>query len=198
MSLDLSAIITVEPKKKGGKTYPSLPDPAGEIAALVDQAKVLHDEIKQREAGLEIRKNKIKAVAIDYALRSQHRAAAVANTFKAKGTTAEATVSFANKYRLPEDTTQLKAVLGDTADRFIRERHEITIDTAKIPEDLQQAFVNFVVETAQMMEVLDAVSASKVVALSPGFHEERHQYFDPAKNLAINEIMPMTVSVRIG
>lgn len=190
--VNLSAI-----KQKAERTkteYPAIAEPrAVELATLILQ---LSDEADAINANLEINKADLRSLAVvEYFQRHAGRAE-VPSSMAVRADGREVLVSMTSRYKQPSDLPTLTAILGDSADRYLRTSFELKIDSAKIPADKQQAVVDRLVAVLTEFGCADALSAKEGIAPTDEFHVARHTLFTPEANMAIENVMPMMVAVK--
>jgi len=61
--INLAGIATAAPAAKAAKTYPELPDPDGQVAALVEGILEMSDQLEAIEDALNISKGELIAIA---------------------------------------------------------------------------------------------------------------------------------------
>ena len=64
--INLAGIATAAPAAKAAKTYPELPDPDGQVAALVEGILETSDQVEALSGNLEILKGELIAICLLY------------------------------------------------------------------------------------------------------------------------------------
>ncbi len=94
------------------------------------------------------------------------------------------------------DDAPLIELLGPGASHF-KQATELKIKLDDIPEELQQPFVNAILEKAAELGITSGIEAKQFIKPGPGIHEQRHTLFTPEQNLAIDQILPITAYPQI-
>jgi len=185
--------------KKAEKTkteYPTIEDArAKELARLILK---LSDEAEAINANLEINKADLRSLVVpEFFRRFAGRAEVPSSMAVRTADGREVLVSMTSRYKQPTDADALTALMGEeNAARYLKPSFKLEIDSTKIPQDKQQDVVNSMIVLLEMYNCADAVSAKESVSPIEEFHTARHTLFDVEKNMAIENIMPMTVAVK--
>ncbi len=203
--MDITNLKAAAPKKAKAEK-PILPDPTGTLAPLVDQGITANQNVDAHNAVLDGIKAKLGKAALAHLFAAYQGMTKIEDTFKLSGAGGSVMVSVKNAYKLPEDLTPVRAVLGSQA-RFLRESFVIEVDSQAIPAAVQQVFVDELVKLARACDValgqeegdgpcFNAVTCRKVTTMDKAFHEERLRLFTPEENQRIQQAVPCVVSSR--
>ncbi len=190
--IDLSGIAKKQEKK--ATVYPVIDDArAKELAALIAKGV---EEMEAIEANVEINKAELRSVTMPLYFRRFSGRAEVQSSMAVPSTEGEVLVSFTSKYKQPTTLEALTALLGDKAEKYLKSSFTLKIDSEKIPQDQQQDVVNALVSILATFGCADALTAAPAIAPTKEFHTARHTEFTVEQNMAIENIMPMTVAVK--
>jgi hypothetical protein len=185
--------------KKAEKTkteYPAIEDArAQELAGLILK---LTDESEAIEANLAINKADLRSLVVPEFFRRFAGRVEVPSSMAVRSADGrEVLVSMTSRYKQPTNLDQLVALLGeDHAERFLKPSFKLEIDSSKISQEQQQEVINAIAGVLGAFGCADALSAKEATAPTDDFHTARHTIFDVEKNMAIENIMPMTVAVK--
>jgi hypothetical protein len=175
--------------------YPVLRHPrAAELAARI---LALTEEAEALDATLTIDKAELRSLAVPEFFERHaglHEVPSSMAAYAADGR--EVLVTLQNRYKQPLDEAPLLALLGAHAERFLKPTFELKIDGEKIPQPMQQAAVDAIANALAMLGCGDALTVKESINPSADFHAARHSIFDPATNMAIENLMPMTAAVK--
>lgn len=206
MSINLAGL-AVAPKAKGkSKDKPTLPDPEGVLHQLVVSGVEAKQNLNAWDATLKATNASLGTAALSHAFAIYHgRTGEIEDTFQVVTPKGKALVSLKNAYKLPEDLSKVRALLGKHADRYLNNSYTLSIDLDAMPSFLVQTFVDELVALAKRLEemtespagtVAGAITVKPEATVAKAFHEERHSVFTPEQNAAIHAAMPCVVSVK--
>jgi hypothetical protein len=92
--------------------------------------------------------------------------------------------------------TALKRIMADRFDKVMDVGFTIAIDSARIPPDKAQEFIDNLIGLAGVYECEEAISAREFVKAKSSFHIDRCEQFSEDENHEINKQMPVTVMLR--
>jgi hypothetical protein len=206
-TVNLTAFKKAEPK--GKKEKPTLPDPTGALSALVAQGVNAKQQSDAWDASLKDVNKQLATAALAHAFAHYHgRTADIEDSFIVRSGGNKVTVSLKNAYKMPEDLAPVRAVLGGSAEKYLRQSFVISVDSDAIPEQWQQMFVDELVSLARRLDefagaepgqdgpILSAITVKQETTVAKSFHGERHAAFTPEQNHAIHAVLPCVVSAR--
>lgn len=200
------------PKKAAKVEKPILPDPDGTLRPLVDEAVANAQEVAAHDAELKRIKAAFGEAAFAYAARLYAgRDTGVEDTFRLVGVnpTHGATIALTNRYKMPDDVAEVRELLGEHADTYLRQSFNLGIDLDAMPEMAVQLFVNELKDLARRLDTLlgtpdgedgpvfNAITVKSTTSVAKEFHEKRWALFTPEHNARIQRVMPCTISTAI-
>jgi hypothetical protein len=120
--INLAGIATTAPAAKAAKTYPELPDPDGQVAALVEGILEMSEQVEALSGALEISKGELIAIAKPFYFAHHAGQMAVASSVEAKSGDKLVRVGFSNSYRGTTDDAAILRVTGESRNRWDRLR----------------------------------------------------------------------------
>jgi hypothetical protein len=120
--INLAGIATTAPAAKAAKSYPELPDPDGQVAALVEGILETSDQVEALSGNLEILKGELIAIAKPFYFSHYSGQMAVASSVEAKAGDKIVRVGFSNSYRGTTDDAAILRVTGESRNRWGRLR----------------------------------------------------------------------------
>ena len=132
--INLAGIATTAPAAKAAKTYPELPDPDGQVAALVEGILEMSEQVEALSGALEISKGELIAIAKPFYFAHHAGQMAVASSVEAKAGDKLVRVGFSNSYRGTTDDAAILRVTGEKGASFFKQSFELKIKGDLIPE----------------------------------------------------------------
>jgi len=208
-TINLGGLAKAAPKS-AKKEKPILPDPTGELTALIPMAIANQQTVDAHTGALNQHKATLAAAAFAHACRFYAgRSANIEDTFQIGTASGKAVVSLTNRYKLPkDDLDSVRAVLG-VHSGFLKETFSISIDATAIPEFVLQSFVDELVKVARGFDamigipegeagpVFQAITIKPEATIDKAFHEARYGLFSAEDNARIHAVMPCTISTRL-
>jgi hypothetical protein len=192
--IDLSAI-GAKPKAKTATVYPELQGPR--VADLATSIVQVSEKVEALTAKLDMDKAELRALALPQYFKHCAGRSEIPSSMAAKTVDGhQVLVTFQDRYKQPANEEQLRTVLGNDAQKYLRSEFKLEIDSTKIPEAVQQDLVTALVALLDSFDCKDALSAGSKLVPTESFHKERHRVFTPEKNAEIEAIMPMTAAVK--
>lgn len=200
--LNLAGIATA-PKAATGKTYPLIvpdldPETLAEFRAQISTLLTEKEEFKALKGTIESRTGDVLTVVRPEIHRIASGSAENSHAVLVNGEGDDvALVNMIKKYKAVTDAAGIVAAIGQAKfDLYIDERTELKIDFQKVPEAVQQDFLNAIVEAAQRLECTGAIEAKQVFAPKPHFHALRRTQLSIEENIALDAVMPLEVHVK--
>jgi hypothetical protein len=185
-------------KKEGSKTsYPTLPDPCGDVAKLTSDIVNESREIEAIEASVSIKTRELKVLAQDFYFNHHHNKHDVPSSVEAVGANNEKVlISIQNRYATLADETPIIEVLGEerTA-KFFRQSFELKIDGDKIPADNANALIAAIQELFAEYGASDALTFKAAIKPTPDFHAARHTALSVEENMAVERVCPARIAL---
>ena len=116
--INLAGIATTAPAAKAAKTYPELPDPDGQVAALVEGILEMSEQVEAITGALEM----LISIAKPFYFAHYSCQMAVASSVEAKAGEELVRVGFSNSYRGTTDDAAILRVTGESRNRWGRLR----------------------------------------------------------------------------
>ena len=139
--INLAGIATTAPAAKAAKTYPELPDPDGQVAALVEGILETSDQVEALSGNLEILKGELIAIAKPFYFAHHAGQMAVASSVEAKAGDKIVRVGFSNSYRGTTDDAAILRVTGEKGASFFKQSFELKIKGDLIPESAAEEII---------------------------------------------------------
>jgi hypothetical protein len=194
--IKLAGIATTAPAAKASKTYTELPDPDGQIAALVCGILEKSEQLEALEGGLEIEKAELIALAKPFYFAHHARQMAVASSLEAKSGEKVIRVGFSNSYRGTSDDAAIMRVVGKRGAAFFKQSFELKIKGDLIPEAAAEELIGEIQAIFARHNAGAALSAKAVFKPTKDFHTARHTLFSAEENMEIDKVVPVAASVK--
>jgi hypothetical protein len=100
-----------------------------------------------------------------------------------------------NSYR-KADTAAL-ADINPSLPQHFEDSFEVKVKSAAIPKDKQDELIGRLADLFEEYECSDALELAEKSKPKEGFHKERHSLYSLETNMAIHELMPCTIQVKV-
>lgn len=193
--INLGGIAT---KKEGSKTsYPTLPDPCGDVAKLTSDIVNETREIEAINGSLNVKKMELKSIAQRFFFNHHHGKSDIPSSVEATGINGEKVrVEFPSQYSKITDETPIIEVIGaDRTAQFFRQRFELKIDGDKIPAAHAGALIDAIQTLFAEYNASEALIANEIIKPTPDFHIARHTALSVDENLAVEMACPIIAKV---
>jgi len=194
--INLAGIATKAPAARAAKTYPELPDPDGQVAALVGGILEKSEQLEAIEGALEIEKAELIAIAKPFYFAHHAGQMAVASSLEAKSGEKVVRVGFSNSYRGTTDDAAIMRVVGDRGAAFFKQSFELKIKGDMIPEAAAEEIIGELQALFARHNAGAALSAKAVFKPTKEFHTARHTLFSADENMEIDKVVPVAASVK--
>ena len=194
---NLAGIATSSPAAKAAKVYPVLPDPDGQVAALVEGVLEQSAQLEALEGSLEIHKGELIALARPFYFQHHAGQMAIASAVEARSGEKMVRIGFSNSYRGTSDDTAILRVTGEKGARFFKQSFELKIKGDLIPEAVVEPLIGELQSLFAKYGVGSALTAKALFKPSKDFHAARHTLFKPDENLEIDRVVPVSASVKV-
>ena len=193
---NLAGIATTSPAAKAAKVYPVLPDPDGQVAALVDGILEETAQIEALEGGVEIEKGELIAIAKPFYFQLHAGQMAVASSVEARAGEKVVRIGFSNSYRGTADDSAILRVTGEKGVRFFKQSFELKIKGDLIPEAAVEPLIGELQALFARHGAGAALTANAVFKPTKDFHTARHTLYSPEQNLEIDKVVPVSASMK--
>ena len=193
---NLAGIATSAPAAKAAKVYPVLPDPDGQVAALVEAVLEQNAQIEALEGALEIHKGELIAIAKPFYFQHHAGQMAVASSVEARAGEKVVRIGFSNSYRGTGDDGAILRVTGEKGVRFFKQSFELKIKGDLIPEAAVEPLIGELQALFARHGAGAALTAKAVFKPSKDFHTARHTLYSPVENMEIDKVVPVSASVK--
>jgi hypothetical protein len=173
--INLAGIATKAPAAKAAKTYPELPDPDGQVAALVEGILEKTEQLEALEGALNISKGELIAIAKPFYFTHHAGQMAVASSVEAKAGDKLVRVGFSNSYRGTTDDVAILRVTGENGASFFKQSFELKIKGGLIPEAAAEEIIGELQAPLARHNAGAALSAKAVFKPTKEFHTSRHR-----------------------
>lgn len=224
-TIDLSKIGKKKPSSTT-KAYPFMPDPDGELKAIVDEITPIYEQIEALNGGLEALEGELKSNVTTHMLTHYNGRTDAPSQIKIAGTVRNLAVQFQDRYygKTNEKVDLIKDIIGEEAiNQLFEQTFKIEIDGGKIPQTKAQRFVNALSKLCSIyshpghdaewetwaqavedtLEMIDEYPPSDAVTATTGvqpkkkvFHSQRHTMFDAEQNIKLQQVMPMVTALK--
>ena len=194
--INLAGIATAAPAAKAAKTYPELPDPDGQVAALVEGILEMSDQLEAIEGALNISKGELIAIAKPFYFAHYSGQMAVASSVEAKAGDKIVRVGFSNSYRGTTDDAAILRVTGEKGASFFKQSFELKIKGDLIPEATAEEIIGELQALFARHNAGAALSAKAVFKPTKEFHTARHTLYSADENMEIDKVVPVAASVK--
>lgn len=186
-------------KEKTSTTYPSLPDPSGDVAKLTSDIINETREMEALEASLDVKKAELRSNAQGFFFALMHGKHEIPSSVEATGTKPDekVLVTFSSRYKAIADETPLIEAIGpERTAQFFRQSFELKIDGDKIPADAAEEIIGELQALFAGHNALEALTAKAVIKPTPDFHTARHTALSVEENLTVETVCPIVAMVK--
>ena len=194
---NLAGIATTSPAAKAAKVYPVLPDPDGQVAALVEGVLEQSAQLEALEGSLEIHKGELIDLARPFYFHHHAGQMAIASAVEARSGEKMVRIGFSNSYRGTSDDTAILRVTGEKGTRFFKQTFELKIKGDLIPEAVVEPLIGELQALFAKYGAGSALTANALFKPSKDFHTARHTLFKPDENFEIDRVVPVSASVKV-
>jgi len=195
---NLGGIATKTADKKT-TTYPILPDPSGDVAALTTDIITETRELEALEGSLAIKKAELRSIAQPFFYAHLHGKTDIPSSVEAKGQEPDqqVLVTFSSRYSaIPDETPLIEAIGPERTAQFFRQSFELKIDGDKIPADRVEELIGEIQSLFAGANASEALTAKAVIKPTPEFHTARHTSLTVEEVLAVDGICPCVAMVK--
>jgi hypothetical protein len=185
-------------KKADTKTsYPTLPDPCGDVAKLTSDIVNESREIEAINGGLNVKKMELKGLAQRFFFNHLHGKSDIPSSVEATGINGEKIrVEFPSQYsKITDESTIIEAIGAERTAQFFRQRFELKIDGDKIPAEHAGALIEAIQTLFAEYNASEALTANEIIKPTPDFHIARHTALSVDENLAVEMACPIIAKV---
>lgn len=182
-----------------------MPDPDGELYALAKSIKVKSAQLEALEGAVEAEKAELRQrTTLPYFEINQGKGT-VPSSVSIPTTEGEVLVTFTSRYKKVEDDSDVVRAFGDEfAAAHFKQSFTITIagdqlstaDPSNPERNPAQEFIDELQELIARHRADDAVTYKQEVKPTKEFHENRHCLLTPERNVQLQDICPMVISVK--
>ena len=203
-TLSLAGIKTAKPSEKKKVEKPPIPDPTGALATTAEQAIDAAREMDAAKGRLDACKGALAQAGVAFAWLSLAGRSHVEDTFMVRAPNGTALVTLKNKYKMPTDEASIAQVRELVPERYLRHEITLSIDLTEIPAEMQQPFVDGLLNVARALDDLtgttacvNSITAKPVLTVTKSFHEERYTLLSAEANARLHQIMPCEIAVKL-
>jgi hypothetical protein len=194
--INLAGIATKAPAAKAAKTYHELPDPDGQVAALVEGILEKTEQLEALEGALNISKGELIAIAKPFYFTHYSGQMAVASSVEAKAGDKLVRVGFSNSYRGTTDDVAILRVTGENGASFFKQSFELKIKGSLIPEAAAEEIIGELQAPLARHNAGAVLSAKAVFKPTKECHTARHRINFELRMLILNSFSFQVSSFR--
>ncbi len=193
--INLARIATTAPAAKAAKTYPELPDPDGQVAALVEGILEKSEQLEALEGSLSIEKDELIAIAKPFYFA--HHAGQMAVASSVEQGRGQARADRALEF-LPRHDRRCchPACHGRKGAEFFKQSFEFKIKGDLIPETAAEEIIGELQALFARHTAGAALSAKAVFKPTKEFLTTRHTLYSAEENMEIDKVAPFWASVK--
>jgi len=120
----------------------------------------------------------------------------VPSSMAVKHSTGEVLVTFQNRYKVLPDESGLVPILGERTEKYFRQAFELKVDGDQIPADSAQELLDQVQALFARYNCAGALEVKSCIKPTKEFHAARHLDLTPEENVMVEEVCPITATVK--
>jgi len=120
----------------------------------------------------------------------------VPSSMSVKSSQGEVLVTFQNRYKTLPDESGILPILGERTEKWFRQAFELKVDGDLIPADSAQELLDEVQKLFARYHCADALEVKSCIKPTAEFHAGRHLDLNPQENLQVEEVCPITATVK--
>src|ERR1700723_3041399 len=189
---------TIAKKKEETKTaYPQFPDPDGKAAEIAARIKERTEQFESLEGALKTDKAELKFIVAPHYFKVNRGRHEVPSSIAVQSDKGEVLVTFQNRYTPLPDESVLHSILDEEqTEQFFRQSFEVKIKGDALPADQTQELMNEVQELFARYNCSDALEVKEGIKPNDDFHAARHVQLTPEVNLALEQVRPISATVK--
>lgn len=195
--LNLGSVSTAPASAKA--THPTVLVTASDFQTLLDQFAQINPQFKTLLAQTDTLKKQLapRIKALFFTTFAGREAETSTMLVTAGGRQMKLITKNAYSKDLTDDAQLIAAIGEENVTRYFRQATVLKLDIDKAAEDLQEAFATGVIELAERLGCMDAVSASQCIQPKAGFHEARNTILNVEQNKALDALMPIVAYAQL-
>src|ERR1019366_1957551 len=184
-------------KPEGRASYPLLPDPQGQYAAIAARIIDRAAQVEALAGALDVDKAELKTLATPFYFTNGQGKLDVPSSVAVPCASGQVLITYQNRYGKLESEEPLLSILGQQTGRFFRQAFTLEIDGDKLPADQTQGLLEELQELFAKYQASDALKVKEGIEPVTEFHALRHTTLTPEQNLAVDQICPIIAMVKV-
>ena len=186
-------------KKEETRTaYPVFNDPStgNQVAEIAARIKKRADEIESLEGAQKTDKAELKMFVAPFYFQTNQRKLDPPSSISIPSDAGEVLVTFQNRYTKLTDSARLETLLGDQAERYLRQTFTLAITGEELPAGREQSIVDEVQAVLEKHGASSALEVKEEIKPTKDFHVAWLTAFTPEQNLAIEQACPIVAMIK--